>query len=165
MSWSRLPFAGALCAARYPGAAGGRGAYSRYLPVDADGLLSVTAMEKSTGVEASIRVKPSYGLTDGEIATMIKDSMSYAEQDIQARMLAEQKVEAARVLESLTSALAADAALLSAAERQAIDAAAEQVRAAAAGDDADAIKEAIKNIDTQTRNSPLAVWISRSVSR
>lgn len=96
-------------------------------------------------------VKPSYGLTDGEIATMIKDSMSYAEQDIQARMLAEQKVEAARVLESLTSALAADAALLSAAERQAIDAAAEQVRAAAAGDDADAIKEAIKNIDTQTR--------------
>jgi molecular chaperone HscA len=69
--------------------------------VDADGLLSVTAMEKSTGVEASIQVKPSYGLTDGEIATMIKDSMSYAEQDVKARMLAEQKVEAARVLESL----------------------------------------------------------------
>ncbi|EOV8483118.1 Fe-S protein assembly chaperone HscA [Klebsiella aerogenes] len=119
--------------------------------VDADGLLSVTAMEKSTGVEASIQVKPSYGLTDGEIANMIKDSMSYAEQDIQARMLAEQKVEAARVLESLESALAADAALLSAAERQVIDAAAEQVRAAAAVEDADAIKEAIKNIDTQTQ--------------
>ena len=119
--------------------------------VDADGLLSVTAMEKSTGVEASIQVKPSYGLTDGEIASMIKDSMSYAEQDVQARMLAEQKVEAARVLESLVSALAADAALLSAAERQAIDDAAEQVRSAAAGDDADAIKEAIKNIDTQTQ--------------
>jgi len=119
--------------------------------VDADGLLSVTAMEKSTGVEASIQVKPSYGLTDGEIANMIKDSMSYAEQDIQARMLAEQKVEAARVLESLESALAADAALLSAAERQVIDAAAEQVRTAAAGEDADAIKKAIKNIDTQTQ--------------
>lgn len=119
--------------------------------VDADGLLSVTAMEKSTGVEASIQVKPSYGLTDGEIANMIKDSMSYAEQDIQARMLAEQKVEAARVLESLESALTADAALLSAAERQVIDAAAEQVRTAAAGEDADAIKEAIKNIDTQTQ--------------
>ncbi len=119
--------------------------------VDADGLLSVTAMEKSTGVEASIQVKPSYGLTDVEIANMIKDSMSYAEQDIQARMLAEQKVEAARVLESLESALAADAALLSAAERQVIDAAAEQVRTAAAGEDADAIKEAIKNIDTQTQ--------------
>ncbi|EOY8734559.1 Fe-S protein assembly chaperone HscA [Klebsiella michiganensis] len=119
--------------------------------VDADGLLSVTAMEKSTGIEASIQVKPSYGLTDGEIASMIKDSMSYAEQDVQARMLAEQKVKAARVLESLVSALAADAALLSAAERQAIDDAAEQVRAAAAGDDPDAIKEAIKNIDTQTQ--------------
>lgn len=59
--------------------------------VDADGLLSVTAMEKSTGVEASIQVKPSYGLTDSEIASMIKDSMSYAEQDVKARMLAEQK--------------------------------------------------------------------------
>ncbi|VFS43875.1 chaperone protein HscA [Enterobacter cancerogenus] len=55
-------------------------------------------MEKSTGVESSIQVKPSYGLTDGEIATMIQDSMSYAEQDVKARMLAEQKVEAARVL-------------------------------------------------------------------
>lgn len=119
--------------------------------VDADGLLSVTAMEKSTGVEASIQVKPSYGLTDGEIATMIKDSMSHAEQDIKARMLAEQKVEAARVLESLESALAADAALLSAAERQAIDEATAQLRAVASGDDADAIKDAIKNTDTQTQ--------------
>ncbi|HDH7803929.1 TPA: Fe-S protein assembly chaperone HscA [Raoultella ornithinolytica] len=119
--------------------------------VDADGLLSVTAMEKSTGVEASIQVKPSYGLTDSEIATMINDSMSHAEQDIKARMLAEQKVEAARVLESLESALAADAALLSAAERQAIDEATAQLRAVAAGDDADAIKDAIKNTDTQTQ--------------
>ena len=59
--------------------------------MDADGLLSVTAMEKSTGVESSIQVKPSYGLTDGEIASMIQDSMSYAEQDVKARMLAEQK--------------------------------------------------------------------------
>lgn len=75
-------------------------------------------MEKSTGVESSIQVKPSYGLTDGEIASMIQDSMSYAEQDVKARMLAEQKVEAARVLESLNGALAADAALLSAAERR-----------------------------------------------
>ena len=108
-------------------------------------------MEKSTGVEASIQVKPSYGLTDGEIATMIKDSMSHAEQDIKARMLAEQKVEAARVLESLESALAADAALLSAAERQAIDEATAQLRAVASGDDADAIKDAIKNTDTQTQ--------------
>ncbi|HFK5738840.1 TPA: Fe-S protein assembly chaperone HscA [Enterobacter roggenkampii] len=120
--------------------------------VDADGLLSVTAMEKSTGVESSIQVKPSYGLTDGEIASMIQDSMSYAEQDVKARMLAEQKVEAARVLESLNAALAADAALLSAAERQVIDDAAARLSAVAVGDDADAIEEAIKNVDKQTQD-------------
>ncbi|WP_379932554.1 Fe-S protein assembly chaperone HscA [Enterobacter sichuanensis] len=120
--------------------------------VDADGLLSVTAMEKSTGVESSIQVKPSYGLTDGEIASMIQDSMSYAEQDVKARMLAEQKVEAARVLESLNGALAADAALLSAAERQVIDEAAAHLSMVAQGNDADAIEEAIKNVDKQTQD-------------
>ncbi|EIJ9299330.1 Fe-S protein assembly chaperone HscA [Salmonella enterica] len=119
--------------------------------VDADGLLSVTAMEKSTGVEASIQVKPSYGLTDGEIASMLKDSMSFAEQDVKARMLAEQKVEAARVLESLTGALTADAALLSAAERQCIDDAAAHLSVVAQGDDVDAIEQAIKNVDKQTQ--------------
>ncbi|MGG7444503.1 Fe-S protein assembly chaperone HscA [Kosakonia oryzendophytica] len=119
--------------------------------VDADGLLSVTAMEKSTGVEASIQVKPSYGLTDGEIADMIKDSMSFAGQDVKARMLAEQKVEAARVLESLSGALAADAALLSAAERAVIDEAVAQLRAVAGGDDTGAIEQAIKNVDKQTQ--------------
>ncbi|MBV8875749.1 MAG: Fe-S protein assembly chaperone HscA [Metakosakonia sp.] len=119
--------------------------------VDADGLLSVTAMEKSTGVEAAIQVKPSYGLTDNEIATMIKDSMSFAEQDVKARMLAEQKVEAARVLESLNGALATDAALLSAAERTVIDKAIAQLSAVANGDDTDAIEQAIKNLDKQTQ--------------
>lgn len=119
--------------------------------VDADGLLSVTAMEKSTGVEAAIQVKPSYGLTDNEIATMIKDSMSFAEQDVKARMLAEQKVEAARVLESLTGALATDAALLSAAERKVIDEGIAQLSAVAEGDDTDAIEQAIKNLDKQTQ--------------
>lgn len=120
--------------------------------VDADGLLSVTAMEKSTGVEASIQVKPSYGLSDGEIATMIQDSMSFAEHDVKARMLAEQKVDAARVLESLQGALATDAALLSAAERSEIDAAMVALSAAAAGDDTDAIEQAIKNVDKQTQD-------------
>ncbi|ROP63111.1 chaperone protein HscA [Enterobacter sp. BIGb0383] len=120
--------------------------------VDADGLLSVSAMEKSTGVESSIQVKPSYGLTDNEIATMIQESMSFAEQDVSARMLAEQKVEAARVLESLNGALVADAALLSAAERQVIDEAAAHLQTAALGDDADAIEQAIKNVDKQTQD-------------
>ncbi|ELY6275708.1 Fe-S protein assembly chaperone HscA [Cronobacter muytjensii] len=119
--------------------------------VDADGLLSVTAMEKSTGVEASIQVKPSYGLTDGEIASMIQDSMSFAEHDVKARMLAEQKVEAARVLESLEGALRSDGALLSATERAAIDDAMTQLRAAADGDDVRAIEDAIKNTDKQTQ--------------
>jgi molecular chaperone HscA len=119
--------------------------------VDADGLLSVTAMEKSTGVEASIQVKPSYGLSDGEIASMIQDSMSYAEHDVKARMLAEQKVDAARVLESLQGALATDAALLSAAERADINEAMAQLSAAAAGNDTDAIEQAIKNVDKQTQ--------------
>ena len=120
--------------------------------VDADGLLSVTAMEKSTGVEASIQVKPSYGLSDGEIASMIQDSMSFAEHDVKARMLAEQKVDAARVLESLQGALASDGALLSAAERADIDAAMVALHAAAAGDDIDAIEQAIKNVDKQTQD-------------
>jgi len=77
--------------------------------------------------------------------------MSFAEHDVQARMLAEQKVEAARVLESLNGALAADAALLSAEERKAIDDGISALQIAAAGDNADDIKEAIKNIDTQTQ--------------
>ena len=119
--------------------------------VDADGLLSVTAMEKSTGVEASIQVKPSYGLSDGEIASMIQDSMSYAEYDVKARMLAEQKVEAARVLESLQSALKADAALLNETERAVIDAAIAALVAAAQSDDTSAIANEIKNVDKQTQ--------------
>jgi len=119
--------------------------------VDADGLLNVTAMEKSTGVEATIQVKPSYGLSDGEIASMIQDSMSYAEQDVKARMLAEQKVEASRVLESLQSALNADADLLSETERLAIDNAVAALVAAAQADDANAIELEIKNVDKQTQ--------------
>jgi molecular chaperone HscA len=109
-------------------------------------------MEKSTGVESSIQVKPSYGLTDSEIASMIQDSMSYAEQDVKARMLAEQKVEAARVLESLEGALTADAALLSAAERQVIDEATAHLRIVAEENDADAIEQAIKNVDKETQD-------------
>ena len=108
-------------------------------------------MEKSTGVEASIQVKPSYGLTDSEIASMIKDSMSYAEQDVKARMLAEQKVEAARVLEKAGERFGF-CMLLSAAERQAIDDAAAHLSEVAQGDDVDAIEQAIKNVDKQTQD-------------
>ncbi|MDC9622181.1 Fe-S protein assembly chaperone HscA [Xenorhabdus sp. XENO-7] len=119
--------------------------------VDADGLLSVSALEKSTGVEASIQVKPSYGLSDAEIARMLRDSMTNAQEDIQARKLAEQKVEAARVLESLTSALEKDADLLSQEEQAAIDAAVEVLIETAQGTSSDAIESAIKQLDKQTQ--------------
>ncbi|WP_113627584.1 Fe-S protein assembly chaperone HscA [Pectobacterium peruviense] len=119
--------------------------------VDADGLLSVTAMEKSTGVEASIQVKPSYGLSDTEIATMITDSMLNAKEDVGARRLAEQKVEAARVLESLHSALVADAALLSNDEKGTIVTASEHLHTMMQGSDPVAIEAAIKTVDQQTQ--------------
>ncbi|RJL42190.1 Fe-S protein assembly chaperone HscA [Pectobacterium carotovorum] len=119
--------------------------------VDADGLLSVTAMEKSTGVEASIQVKPSYGLSDTEIATMITDSMLNAKEDVGARRLAEQKVEAARVLESLQSALVADAELLSHEEKSVIVAASEHLHTMMQGSDPVAIEAAIKTVDQQTQ--------------
>ncbi|QXF34654.1 Fe-S protein assembly chaperone HscA [Photorhabdus luminescens] len=119
--------------------------------VDADGLLSVSALEKSTGVEASIQVKPSYGLSDGEIARMIKDSMANAQEDLSARKLAEQKVEAARVLESVTSALEKDADLLNEQEQAAIDAAVEILITSVQGNDPEIIENAIKQLDKQTQ--------------
>ncbi|QSX38538.1 Fe-S protein assembly chaperone HscA [Shewanella sedimentimangrovi] len=119
--------------------------------VDADGLLSVTAMEKSSGVKASIQVKPSFGLSDTEIATMLKDSMKHAKDDISRRMLAEQQVEAARVLESLNSALAKDKDLLEQSELDAILTAMGVLAETAKGDDADAISAAIAQVDEQTQ--------------
>ncbi|KLU16044.1 MULTISPECIES: Fe-S protein assembly chaperone HscA [Xenorhabdus] len=119
--------------------------------VDADGLLSVSALEKSTGVEASIQVKPSYGLSDEEIARMLRDSMTNAQEDVQVRKLAEQKVEAARMLESLTRALEKDADLLSQEEQAAIDAAAQVLIESAQGTSPDAIESAIKQLDKQTQ--------------
>jgi molecular chaperone HscA len=89
--------------------------------VDADGLLSVTAREQGSGVEASIDVKPSYGLTDDEIARMLQESFSTAQQDMQARALAEAQVDADRMMLALQSALTADADLLTASERMQID--------------------------------------------
>ncbi|MDN3379098.1 MULTISPECIES: Fe-S protein assembly chaperone HscA [unclassified Pseudoalteromonas] len=84
--------------------------------VDADGLLSVSAMEKSTGVQADIQVKPSFGLSDDQVANMLKESMTNAKDDMQARMLKEQQVEALRVIEALEASLATDSQLLDEAE-------------------------------------------------
>jgi molecular chaperone HscA len=91
--------------------------------VDADGLLNVGAKEQVSGVEARIDVKPSYGLTDDQIAQMLKDSFSTAQQDMQARALVEARVDADRLLLATRSALAVDGALLDASERAEIDAA------------------------------------------
>jgi molecular chaperone HscA len=110
--------------------------------VDADGLLSVSARETGSGVEAAVTVKPSYGLSDDEIARMLSESISAAEGDLQARALREQQVEAQRLLEAIAAALAADGDLLEAQERAAIDALVEQLRRVAAGSDATAIKAA-----------------------
>ncbi|GAA6184387.1 MULTISPECIES: Fe-S protein assembly chaperone HscA [Alteromonadaceae] len=116
--------------------------------VDADGLLNVTAMEKSTGVKAEIQVKPSYGLKDEEVADMLKASMQYAKEDMQARMLKEQQVEATRVAETLNSALQKDGdELLSAEEKAAIDDAMSTMLKLAQGEDIDAIKQAIEKVD------------------
>jgi len=88
--------------------------------VDADGMLSVTAREETAGVEAHVAVKPSYGLSDNEIETMLRDSMDHAVEDRDARMLAEQQVEGRRVIEALDQAMLADAALLETDEQQRI---------------------------------------------
>ncbi|MBD9512975.1 MULTISPECIES: Fe-S protein assembly chaperone HscA [unclassified Pseudomonas] len=119
--------------------------------VDADGLLGVSARELSSGVEASIQVKPSYGLTDGEIARMLQDSFQYAGDDMAARTLREQQVEAQRLLEAVQSALDADGErLLDADERLVIDAGMDSLRELATGSDATAIELQIKRLSQLT---------------
>ncbi len=119
--------------------------------VDADGLLSVMAEELSSNVKSSIDVKPAYGLEEGEIEQMLRDSFDYAEEDIAARNLREQQVEADRVLEAIIAALAADGdELLSADERRNIDAGITNLQQTRAGDDIKAIKNAIESLDQAT---------------
>ena len=119
--------------------------------VDADGLLSVSAMEKSSGVQAHIEVKPSYGLSDSQVMEMLSDSTKFAEQDIQARMLIEQKVEVKRVIENLQAALLKDGAvLLSTSEYQSITDNIKALVEIAKGDDINAIKDALEAIDKLT---------------
>jgi molecular chaperone HscA len=118
--------------------------------VDADGLLSVAAREMSSGVEASVLVKPSYGLTDDEIAGMLRAGVDRASDDMHARALREQQVEADRVIEATTHALEQDAALLSADERAAIDTAIAELQRLAGGDDPRAVKRGIEALARAT---------------
>ena len=114
--------------------------------VDADGLLTVTAHEQISGVEAKIDVKPSYGLTDEQIAAMLKDSFATAEQDMQARALVEARVEAQRMLDATRSALAADGHLLAADERADIDRLLAETEAALASTDPKHIEAATEAV-------------------
>lgn len=112
--------------------------------VDADGLLNVSALEKESGVVASIDVKPSYGLEDTEIEKMLRDSMEHAADDAKSRSLNEQRVEARRVIEALSSALKKDAdEFLSTAEQETLAALQKDVEAAAEGSDPQRIRETI----------------------
>ena len=120
--------------------------------VDADGLLSVTAMEKSTKVQASIQIKPSYGLTDEEVTAMIKASFDNAQDDMQARELAEQRVEAERVIESVIVALQQDGAeLLTESEFHQIENALKQLMDVKEGTERHAIVQGIKALDVATQ--------------
>jgi len=110
--------------------------------VDADGLLSVSAQELTSGVAAAVQVKPSYGLSDERIAAMLREGFASAESDMAARKLREARVEAERMLLATRAALAADADLLDAAERARIDALLLALEGAASGEDANAIESA-----------------------
>jgi molecular chaperone HscA len=132
--------------------------------VDADGLLSVTAREQTTGHEARIEVKPSYGLSDDEIAGMLKDSFSHAGDDAFRRALREAQVEAQRLIEATQSALQDTADLLSTLERAHIDAAMARLQAVIMGDDRRAIDAAMQALSAAT-NEFAARRMNQSVQR
>jgi molecular chaperone HscA len=115
--------------------------------VDADGLLTVNAEEQATGVRAGIEVKPSYGLSDDDMARMLRDSMDNAEDDMRRRLLIEARVDADRVLWALDAALAADGALATAADKAAIAAALDRVKALKEGEDRELINASVEALE------------------
>ena len=120
--------------------------------VDADGLLSVSAREQTTGIEATVTVKPSYGLSDTDIARMLEESHTHASEDMTARALAEARVEADSILAATENALAVDADLLATDERAAIESAVERVRMVVTGNDHRAISAAIEALNRASEN-------------
>lgn len=115
--------------------------------VDADGLLSVSAREQTSGIEANIVVKPSYGLSEEEITNMLKASFNSAEDDKKARMLAEARVDAGAIIEAVTAALAKDSSLISQQEQQAIEAEMQRLALITEAQDADAIHQAVEELN------------------
>ena len=134
--------------------------------VDADGLLSVSAKEQGSGVQAQVTVKPSYGLSDDQIATMLQESFTTAAADIQARALAEARVDADRMLLATQSALDADGDLLQTDQRVAIDAAMASLCSARTDSDVDAagIEAATKALANGTENFA-AERMNRGIAR
>lgn len=132
--------------------------------VDADGLLSVSAREQTSGHEARIEVKPSYGLSDDEITTMLKDSFNHAKDDAYRRALREAQVEAQRLIEATRTALAEDADLLSATERSSMENSVTRLQSVLVGDDRRAIDEAMQTLSQETADFA-ARRMNRSVQR
>jgi molecular chaperone HscA len=118
--------------------------------VDADGLLSVSAKESTSGVEASVTVKPSYGLADADIERMLRDSFQHAREDMHVRALAEQRVDGQRLIEATRSALAVDSGLLTAEEKASIEAAIASLEKLLPGTDHRAIKHAVEALNRAT---------------
>jgi molecular chaperone HscA len=119
--------------------------------VDADGLLSVSAREMGSGIEASIEVKPAYGLNNEDITRMLQESSAHARDDMLARALREQKTEAGQLLEAVTNALDQDGdALLDTATQARIRNSADQLRALLEGNDQQTIKRAIEALNQET---------------
>jgi len=133
-----------------PPMAAGAGRVRVTFQVDADGLLSVSAREKSTGVEASISVKPSYGLADSDIERMLRESFEHAREDVHARALAEYRVEGRRLIEATRSALQIDASLLSPEELEGIERAITELEKRLAASDHRAIKQAADALNRAT---------------
>ena len=119
--------------------------------VDADGLLSVAARETTSGVETSITVKPSYGLSDDEIASMLKDSMAHTRDDALRRALKEAQVEAQRLIEAVQSALKTDSDLLSVNQKAHLELLITRLQATALGDDRLQINAAMNELETETK--------------
>ncbi|MEK9673030.1 MAG: Fe-S protein assembly chaperone HscA [Rhodospirillaceae bacterium] len=119
--------------------------------VDADGLLTVSAREETTGTEQSIEVKPSYGLSEEEMSTMLYDSMKHAKDDMTARLLAEARVEAGRLANAVRAALAVDGDLIDDGERKDIDGLLDALDKAVAGEDRDAISASADALEEGTR--------------
>jgi molecular chaperone HscA len=120
--------------------------------VDADGLLTVSAMETTTGIEQHVAVKPSYGLAEEEMAQMLRDSLEHARDDMERRLFTEAVVEARRSALAVQAALGVDGDLLSEAERQAIDGALAAVEKAIAGGDRDLVTGAVEDLEAATKD-------------